>query len=105
MTIEELLKEQDRLAGEFAETMKSGAADAAMLARPVALQQARAATLKSRMEGLDARRATMLAQFDAEMEELTLELRTVETRMEADGKIFAPALDAVARNKGKRGKG
>lgn len=94
MNIEQLVKRQDALVADMTKSLKARGFDTAVIARPVEIQESRAASIKSRIEALANVKRQQAEAIDREIAELKAELDLVGKALEKDRELLAPATKA-----------
>jgi uncharacterized protein YceH (UPF0502 family) len=95
MNIEELIARQDALVAEVQKAFGARKPGAAAMTRPLALHEAQAGRVRSRIEALQQEKIARVAGIDAEIEALERELTDLDKRLEADRAMLAPVLKAA----------
>jgi seryl-tRNA synthetase len=94
MNIEQLVKRQDALVAEMNKGLKARGFDAAIVSRPIEIQERRAASIKGRIEALEQSKREQAKAIDSEISNLKAELETLSHTLKRDRELLAPALKA-----------
>lgn len=105
MNISELLKQRDAVMKEFSKGLRMSKPDAAMIARPLAVREARAAALEARINMIEARRIDQNARVDAEVTALVAEIATLKTDIARGQDMLAPLANKSSGKKAAAAKG
>jgi hypothetical protein len=92
MNIEQLVKRQDALVAEMNKGLKARGFDAAIVSRPIEIQERRAASIKGRIEALEQSKRDQAKTIDSEISTLKAELETLSHALKTDRELLAPAL-------------
>lgn len=92
MNIEQLVKRQDALVADMTKSLKARGFDAAAIAKPIEIQENRAASIKSRIEALTNFKRQQGEAIDVEIADLKAELDGLGKALEKDRKLLAPAI-------------
>lgn len=99
MDISELIAKRDSLIGEFVRSVTAAKGDAAALARPVALREARVEALTARIAFIETRRDEEVARAMARIAAIRSEIDALEREGASDRKLLAPVLNAKTGGK------
>jgi hypothetical protein len=86
MTIEDLIKQQEKLIADVAAIVAARDAGPDAIRRPLELQEAQLARVEARIAGLERARKAYNERADAELKDLQAELDSRRRRLEADRK-------------------
>lgn len=92
MNIEQLVKRQDALVADMTKSLKARGFDTAVIARPIEIQESRAASIKSRIAALENFKRQQGEAIDVEIADLKAELDVLGKTLEKDRKLLAPAI-------------
>jgi len=92
MNIEQLVKRQEALIADMSKSLTARGFDAAILARPIEMQERRAASIEGRIAALEGAKRDQAEAIEAEIGALKAELKTLNQTMKKDRELLAPAL-------------
>jgi hypothetical protein len=84
--IAKLIEQRDKFIADVAATLERRGIDPAAIKHPVDVQAEQVARVQGRIDGLEMRKAEVLASVDTELAELKRDLKAREKRIEADRK-------------------
>lgn len=92
MNIEKLVKRQDALVAEMTKSLKARGFDPAVIAKPIEIQENRAASIKGRIETLENFKRQQEEAINVEIAALKAELDVISKALDKDRKLLAPAI-------------
>jgi len=92
MNIEQLVKRQDALIADMTKSLKARGVDAAVIARPIEIQENRADSIKGRIEALENFKRQQEEAINVEIADLKAELDILGKALEKDRKTLAPVI-------------
>ena len=99
MDIKTMICRHQELIDTLAGAIKKEKFDEALIQRPIEMQEARATSVKSRIEALEAARSDYVARVDRDIKVLKSELSAVENRIKTERERVATILKAPAATK------
>ncbi|SHF99880.1 hypothetical protein SAMN02745157_3313 [Kaistia soli DSM 19436] len=95
MNLDQLLKRQESLTAELTKGLQSTGFDAAMLRRPVEVNEARAVAIRSRIAAIEQEKADSITWADQQIAALKAELGTLGDAIKSAEAMIEPALKAT----------
>lgn len=101
MDLKALIAGRDAIISDLKISLKTNTVDAAVAARPVALQRARIDTLKARIAALQQAKSDQAARIDTSIADLRDEISGLETQLKSSKTQLAQVGKAVSAEKTK----
>ena len=97
MDFDQLTKRQESLLAEMTKSLHAKGFDASTLSRPLEVREARAATIKSRIEAIEASLKTFAHDAETQIETLKAQLADLERETKGERELLKPMIEAAGR--------